>query len=461
MSSISNIDDEWSKFLSKKGNDECSDNEGLDSDAEQDEFEIEINNSQQKLNKGLVIPEPTPIYISTKSKIAYLLEPIDLSIFWKIPVIPYSTPSNGVIKKQIKFNSKTAEELNIIQERLQKEIYYDEHVMTHIDNPNGRIKFKDIRKITVGISKKDIMSYRGKKKQAFYNCFVMIIRIKYNSVFREFHIKVFNTGKLEIPGVQSDEMFEVVLQNIISILQPYVSTQLSYKQKSDTVLINSNFNCGFYINREILYDILKFKYNIQAIYDPCSYPGIQCKFYYNNDLNHNMQTGMQLSALNNNTKDKKEKARANALANINVVEVSFMIFRTGSVLIVGMCEENILNDIYAFLTNMLKTEFDKICQSLIGASHNVLKDKKKKVRRKVVTIMTDFVSNTEQLTVEKSTIEKINVESSNKSTLKKNATNKNNIIETNELPKSDDIVVKTAKRAYKKKEKTTTAPISV
>jgi hypothetical protein len=461
MSSISNIDDEWSKFLSKKGNDECSDNEGLDSDAEQDEFEIEINNSQQKLNKGLVIPEPTPIYISTKSKIAYLLEPIDLSIFWEIPVIPYSTPSNGVIKKQIKFNSKTAEELNIIQERLQKEIYYDEHVMTHIDNPNGRIKFKDIRKITVGISKKDIMSYRGKKKQAFYNCFVMIIRIKYNSVFREFHIKVFNTGKLEIPGVQSDEMFEVVLQNIISILQPYVSTQLSYKQKSDTVLINSNFNCGFYINREILYDILKFKYNIQAIYDPCSYPGIQCKFYYNNDLNHNMQTGMQLSALNNNTKDKKEKARANALANINVVEVSFMIFRTGSVLIVGMCEENILNDIYAFLTNMLKTEFDKICQSLIGASHNVLKDKKKKVRRKVVTIMTDFVSNTEQLTVEKSTIEKINVESSNKSTLKKNATNKNNVIETNELLKSDDIVVKTAKRAYKKKEKLVTASLSV
>jgi hypothetical protein len=300
------------------------------------------------------------------------------------------------------------------------------------------------------------MSYRGKKKQAFYNCFVMIIRIKYNSVFREFHIKVFNTGKLEIPGVQSDEMFEVVLQNIISILQPYVSTQLSYKQKSDTVLINSNFNCGFYINREILYDILKFKYNIQAIYDPCSYPGIQCKFYYNNDLNHNMQTGMQLSALNNNTKDKKEKARANALANINVVEVSFMIFRTGSVLIVGMCEENILNDIYAFLTNMLKTEFDKICQSLIGASHNVLKDKKKKVRRKVVTIMTDFVSNVESSTVESST-----VESSNKSTLKKNATNKNNIIETNELTKSEHIVVKIAKRAYKKKEKTTTASISV
>ena len=102
-----------------------------------------------------------------------------------------------------------------------------------------------------------------------------------------------------------------------------------------------------------------------------------------------MQNGQQLSAENTkNMKDKKEKAKANALANINIVEVSFMIFRTGSVLIVGMCEENVLNDIYGFLTRLLKVEFDQICQSLIGTSHAILKDKKKKVRRKVVMIMT-------------------------------------------------------------------------
>jgi hypothetical protein len=284
------------------------------------------------------------------------------------------------------------------------------------------------------------MSYRGKKKQAFYNCFVMIIRIKINSIFREFHIKVFNTGKLEIPGVQSDEMFEIVLQNIISILQPYVSSQLSYKQTSDTVLINSNFNCGFYINREVLYDILKFKYNIQAIYDPCSYPGIQCKFYYNNDLQHDMQNGMQLSADNiKNMKDKKEKAKANALANINVVEVSFMIFRTGSVLIVGMCEENVLNDIYGFLTKLLKVEFDHICQSLIGSSHAILKDKKKKVRRKVVMIMT---TPSELLTVPLELTTEPNLKMPNSSGPK---------IEFDIVDELDPIVEKKVKRSYNKK----------
>jgi len=391
------VDDEWSSFMlnTSKYNGTESDSE---SDSESDlnikpEF-INTTNTHTYTNANAnknanaksisVAPEPTPIYISTKSKIAYLAEPIDLNIFWGIPVMPYATPSNGVIKKQIKFNSKTQEELNIIQSKLQNELFCDQQVMTHIDNPNGRIKFKDIRKITIGISKKDIMSYRGKKKQAFYNCFVIIIRLKLNELFREFHVKVFNTGKLEIPGVQSDEMFEMVLLNIIAILQPHIDTHISYKQKSDTVLINSNFNCGFYINREVLYDLLKYKYHIHAIYDPCSYPGIQCKFYFNNESSE--QTGIQDVSKVLHAKGKISNKDAKAAKDMSVTTVSFMIFRTGSVLIVGMCEEYVLDVIYDFLTNLLKTEFGKICQSVFDEGHVILKDKKKKIRKKTIVI---------------------------------------------------------------------------
>ena len=47
---------------------------------------------------------------------------------------------------------------------------------------------------------KDILSYRGKKRGAFYNCFVIILRIKIDNAFQEIHVKIFNTGKMEIPG---------------------------------------------------------------------------------------------------------------------------------------------------------------------------------------------------------------------------------------------------------------------
>jgi hypothetical protein len=275
----------------------------------------------------------------------------------------------------MKFNSITESELQDIKERLQDESYYDEQIITSINNPSGRIKFKDIRKITIGLSKKDIMSYRSKKKSAFYNCFVLILRLKVENNFKEFHVKIFNTGKLEIPGIQDDNVFERILEMIIEILQPNMQEKLYYKENTcETVLINSNFNCGFYINRESLYDILKYKYNIQSIYDPCSYPGIQCKFYFNPDVE--LQNGCQIS------KDKTELYK-------NVKQVSFMIFRTGSVLIVGKCDEYVLLLIYKFLKNILIIEYNNICQKNANMDIDQIKiekDKKKKIRKKNVII---------------------------------------------------------------------------
>ena len=79
--------------------------------------------------------------------------------------------------------------------------------------------------------------------------------------FKEMHIKVFNTGKLEIPGIQHDDSLQNVVNILIRVLKGIVGEHIDYqKNKCDTVLINSNFNCGFYIDRDKLYNILKYKY---------------------------------------------------------------------------------------------------------------------------------------------------------------------------------------------------------
>jgi hypothetical protein len=313
---MDSINDEWEKFISSSYDDEYSENiEELNTITDEN---INFTISDRIDSNSEEIPKATEIYISTKSKIAYLNREIDLKeIFWNIPIVPYAMPKNGVIKKQIKFNSTTQEEVDIIQENLKNELYFEEQVLTSINNPNGRIKFKDIRKISVGISKKDIMSYRSKKKSAFYNCFVMILRIKINDIFKEFHIKVFNTGKMEIPGIQNHTIYDSVLSTILTTLQPHIKEPLNYLQKSDTVLINSNFNCGYYISREVLFDILKQKYNIQCIYDPCSYPGIQCKFYYNPNVE--VQNTTTTNTINNtmtNTNSNKNNYKPTNLYSI-------------------------------------------------------------------------------------------------------------------------------------------------
>ena len=368
------IDDEWEKFMSINSDDTSSDCD------EPDVYSLDTNNEILSMDIASDLlsdaPKSSDIYISTKTKIAYLNQPIDLtSLFWNIPVAEYAKPGDYVIKKQMKFNSTEIESLQFLKDKLKLEKHYEEYVITHIDNPTGRIKFKDIRKISIGVSKKDIMSYRCKQKSAFYNCFVIILRMRVKTTFKEFHVKVFNTGKLEIPGIQNEETYNQLLDLVIKILQPFIEETLVFQENSsETVLINSNFNCGFFINREVLYDMLKTKYNIQSIYDPCSYPGIQCKFYYNHDLE--IQNGCQISEENKNT-------------HTNISLVSFMIFRTGSVLIVGKCDESILLKIYDFLKNILKHEFRHICQinsKPLDNAQLLLKDKKKKIRRKTITV---------------------------------------------------------------------------
>jgi hypothetical protein len=377
MSSSLDLNSDWENFCKNDGYSQTSSPlNGIDDNdddiSENDEIDYEAFNN---IKQGDV-PKCTDIYISTKTKIAYLSQPIDLkSTFWKLPISPYHTVDNCIIKKQMKFNSSNEDELNEIAENLKNEQYYEEQIITRIVNPDGRIKFKDIRKISVGLCKKDILSYRIKKKSAFYNCFVVILRIKHDDTFKEIHVKVFNTGKLEIPGIQTDELLDKVLKLLIEMLSPIVNQTISFiPDKNETVLINSNFSCGFYINREKLYEILKYKYHINSGYDPCSYPGIQCKFYYNKTLLGNNQSGHQP----NEETIKNSKTYC---------KISFMIFRTGSVLIVGKCDEYVLNDVYMFIKNLLHAEYQQISgltiQPNANASSNI---KKRKIRKKMVLI---------------------------------------------------------------------------
>jgi len=369
---------------------------GVDEDeTDEDDFvSAEIgadpNGSELELTET-TLPKCTPIYVSTKTKISYLTRPIDIhAVFWDIPVLKYATPKEGTIKKQMKFSTIDPDELAAIRSRLTHEVAcVNEFVIEHIENPEGRIKFKDQRKISIGLCKKDIVSYRIKQKRAFFNCFVVILRIidedDEQRNFKEMHVKVFNTGKLEIPGVKTDAMLHKVQTLLVHILKPIVGDDLDYQRdQCETVLINSNFKCGYYINRDALYKLLKYKYRINCNYDACSYPGIQCKFFYVQGMHLGEQTGQQPmhSADDAATMtNKHKKARNDTKAHY---EISFMIFRTGSVLIVGKCNEDVLHEIYEFIRTMLETEYMTIGKCLVSTDASLEKKRVPKIRRKVL-----------------------------------------------------------------------------
>jgi TATA-box binding protein (TBP) (component of TFIID and TFIIIB) len=373
-------------------------------DSESDEMQLFEEVQHQKLlhsdddanDSNKQIPVCSPIYISTKTKISYLNTEIDIKkIFWDIPVMPYSSQTKGIVKKQIKFSSITKEELAEIESHVQTEVekktgFVETQIIEHIDNPDGRIKFKDQRKINVGLCKKDILNCRCKKKRAFFNCFVLIVRVEDEMsppgarTFKEMHIKVFNTGKLEVPGIQNDASLQNVIDILISILKNIIGEHVDYQRnKCETVLINSNFNCGYYINRDKLYTILRSnKYRIETAYDPCSYPGVKCKFYFNTELGFDTTKQFGQPAKADRTMKMHELCDAK-----QYIEISFMVFRTGSCLIVGNCTEKILYYVFEFIKKILHDEFHEINVENDSAA---VREKKTKLRKRQITMSVDY-----------------------------------------------------------------------
>jgi hypothetical protein len=409
-----NLENEWNEFILNQNNDE------IDFRAKISPIEfIPKQNIQPPCGELPIIPKCEELFISTKTKVLFLNREIDIeNIFWKIPIIEYWKPVEGIIKKQMKIVSKTPEDYDTIKEKLQNEYFYTENIIKQINNPTARrIKFKDERKITIGLSRKDIVNSRLKVKNAFYNCFAIVFRFidkkeigknyVFNSernkipeiivengdtVFREIHVKIFNTGKLEIPGIVNPTILErvkiLILDLFNSILSSAEPINFIENKKSENVLINSNFNCGYFIDRDILYSILKSeKYNIETAYDPCSYPGVKCKFYFNNELGFDIiQNGRILQ-------EDRHMKMSELIENRKYTEVSFMIFRTGSCLIVGNCTEKILVYIYEFIRKIFQEEYNNIS---VKNEEPTIKNKSLKMKKKQISVQTDYFNNVVQ-----------------------------------------------------------------
>lgn len=366
---MNSVDDEWLKFLQNP------------------EMEFEKDELPDYNNKW--IPDCSDLNISTNTKVLYLNQKIPIyDVYWNLKVIPYLSQEEGIIKKQIKIVNNTPEEQEAYKKKLINVPYYTEVIIKQINNPNARkVKYKDERKLTIGLSKKDILTSNIKITNAFYNCFALTIRIMKEN-FKEMHVKVFNTGKIELPGILNNELLEDVKKRIVLFIQPYLPEKIHFMKnldQDDNVLINSNFNCNFYIKRDELHELLKSKkYNIETSYDPCSYPGVKCKYYYNISLSEDEQTGTVSNKDGNMTITELN-------TNKTYFEISFMIFRTGSCLIVGNCNETMLRCAYKFIKNMLITEYKHISSENVSLTEKV---SKKISKKKKYTVNYNYYINT-------------------------------------------------------------------
>ena len=119
------------------------------------------------------------------------------------------------------------------------------------------------------------------------------------------------------------------------------------------VLINSDYFVGFEIRRDELHNILINKYNLYSSYEPCIYPGVNSKYYWNKDYKDVPFLGKCYCQSNCNGKGNGE-------GDGNCKKITISIFQSGSVIITGARSMEQILDAYNFINKVFKDNYDKI-----------------------------------------------------------------------------------------------------
>jgi len=128
---------------------------------------------------------------------------------------------------------------------------------------------------------------KQKPKKYFYNQVTIHMPREED---KRVNMKIFNNGRVQMTGViksgQGLEKVRSLVQELNRLSPEYReqifghSEVIDHLQETETVLINSNFDIGFEIDRESLHRLI-IHTGYYSSYEPGIYPGVNIKYYYN------------------------------------------------------------------------------------------------------------------------------------------------------------------------------------
>ena len=206
------------------------------------------------------------------------------------------------------------------------------------------VKFIEFKKQYKGYSKKLEKKTRKKKeKRTFYN--QATIHIYHTN--KVVNVKLFNNGKVQMTGLKYQKQGIEVLNIIKDIFMKDYDIEFLDKEKLDIkdydiVLINSDFDIKYSINRESLHRKI-IDIGLYSTYEPCMYPGVNIKYYFNNNNN---KSGICKC-------NEKCNGKGKGCGNGDCKRVTIAVFASGKIIITGGRSNEQLVDSYNFITNIL------------------------------------------------------------------------------------------------------------
>jgi TATA-box binding protein (TBP) (component of TFIID and TFIIIB) len=119
------------------------------------------------------------------------------------------------------------------------------------------------------------------------------------------------------------------------------------------VLINSDYYLGFEIKRDILHELLVNKYNIFSSYEPCIYPGVNSKYYFNYEYSDKPYIGKCYCNVYCDG-----KGNGNGIGECKKITVA--IFQSGSIIITGARDMEQIKHAHKFINGVINDNYNSI-----------------------------------------------------------------------------------------------------
>ena len=144
------------------------------------------------------------------------------------------------------------------------------------------------------------------------------------------------------------------------------------------VLINSDYYLGFEIKRDVLQNLLCDEYNIFSSYEPCIYPGVNSKYYFNHQYVNNMYEGKCYC-------DVFCNGKGSGNGNGDCKKVTIAIFQSGSIIITGARDMEQIKCAHKFINTIIDDNYDAIKKDEISFIN--VNEKKKIIKLKKENII--------------------------------------------------------------------------
>jgi TATA-box binding protein (TBP) (component of TFIID and TFIIIB) len=226
---------------------------------------------------------------------------------------------------------------------------------------------KKVETIYKGYSKKIAQKQKADGTAAtkrFDNQVTIVYRMIANGVKCMMNTKIFKNGNVQMTGIrgieQGREMVEKIARMIKSIYEsnqcigsPIVANidQLGCKNYK-LRLINSDFRVGYDIKREQLYKILMDDYNTTCSFEPCIYPAVKIKYYFN-DCNAHKDGVCYCSK-------RCIIGKGCGSGDKQCKKVTIAVFQSGCIIITGGQSIEQVDEAYAFIRRVLSDNIEHV-----------------------------------------------------------------------------------------------------